>query len=125
MPPAALSRSFCHKDSRMKYAEEDIAADLHRELMRRLASAHTSLTIKGDGVHWHCTAIRGNSLCSIACFTSFGPEYYTDFKRDSVKIATSRISSRDQTIDAVADWLDGMELAALQSRYPSSTVWRP
>jgi hypothetical protein len=92
----------------MRYPEEDIAADLHRQLTRRLASAHTTLTIQGAGVHWDCTAIRGNSFCSIACFTSFGPEYYTDFTRDSVKIATSRLPSRDQTIDAVADWLDGM-----------------
>lgn len=102
----------------MKYTEEDIAADLHRELTRRLASAHTSLAIQGAGVHWHCTASRGNSLCSIACFTSMGPEYYTEFQRDSAKIATSRIPSRDQTIAAVAEWLDGMELAALHRRYP-------
>jgi hypothetical protein len=101
----------------MKYPEEDIAADLHRELMRRLASAHTSLAIQGAGVHWHCTASRGNSLCSIACFTSLGPEYYTDFQRDFTKIATSRIPSRDQTIAAIADWLDGMELAAFYRRY--------
>lgn len=102
----------------MKYPEEDLAADLHRELTHRLASGHTSLAIQGAGVHWHCSAIRRNSLCSIACFTTPGPEYYTVFKRESATIATSRIPSRDQTIAAVADWLDGMELPVLYACYP-------
>ena len=102
----------------MKYPEEAMAADLHRQLRRRLASTHAVLAVQGEGIHWDCAAGRGNSLCSIACFNSTGPEYYTDFTRDCVKIATSRIPSRDQTIDAVADWLAGMELVDLQARYP-------
>ena len=102
----------------MKYPEEDIAVDLHSELTRRFGSTPTLVSIDGAGVHWHCTVRRDNSECSIACFTSPGPEYYTGFKRDSTEIATARIPSRDKTIDAVADWLDGSDLLDLHARYP-------
>lgn len=84
----------------MKSPEEDYANDLHVELTRRFASTvpATSLSVEGAGVHWHCTAQRGDSVCSIACFDMSGPEFYTSFERDSQKIATARIPSRDHTI---------------------------
>ncbi len=101
----------------MKYAEEDIASDLHAELKRKFESTPTSISVEGTGVHWHCTAERDNSTCSIACFTTLGPEYYTDFKRDSAKVATARISSREQTVEAVADWLGGCLLSELHGKF--------
>jgi len=54
----------------------------------------------------------------IACFVSAGPEYYSNFNRDSTDIATARIASRDDTIAAVADWLDGHDLSAIHDRFP-------
>jgi len=102
----------------MKYSEEDVAKDLHRDLIQRFRTKATTISIDGAGVHWHCAVERENSRCSIACFTSLGTEYYTDFIRDAADMATSRISSRDQTIDAVADWLEGCEIAELYERYP-------
>lgn len=114
---AQLTSLLCLRSRHMKYPEEDVANELHRELTRRFHATATVVSIEGAGVHWHCTASRGNSQCSIACFTSLGTEYYTDFKRDGAGIATSRIPSRNQTIDAVADWLDGCELAEIHERY--------
>lgn len=104
----------------MKYPEEDYANDLHVELTRRFAPTvpATSLSVEGAGVHWHCTAQRGDSVCLIACFDMRGPEYYTSFERRSQKSGTARIPSRNQTIAAVADWLDGSDLSSLYDRYP-------
>ena len=100
----------------MKYTEEDLATDLHALLKRTFRSTPTSISIKGAGVHWYCTVKRDDSTCSIACF-GLGPEYYTVFKRDSAKVATARISSKEQTIDAVSDWLDGCELSELHGKF--------
>lgn len=107
------------KPHSMKFAEETYANDLYVELTRRFDATvpATSLSVAGAGVHWHCTAQCGDSLCSIACFNVRGPEYYTSFERDSKKIATARIPFRDQTIAAVADWLDGSDLSSLHDRY--------
>lgn len=99
--------------------QEIYAHDLHRELTRRFARTvpETSLSVTGAGVNWRCTAQRGNLVCQIACYGIHGPEYYTSFEREAEKIATARIPSRDQTIAAVADWLDGSDLPSLYERY--------
>lgn len=102
---------------RMKYTEEDLAIDLHAELKRRFISTPASIFIEGAGVHWHCTAQRNDSICSIACFSALGPEYYTEFNRNSTRVATARISSREQTVDAVSDWLDGCVLSDLHGKF--------
>src|SRR5687767_5942777 len=101
----------------MKYAEERLATDLHRELKRRLASHSMEIAIAGAGVDWRCMVQRGNSACTISCFDSYGGEYYTAFQRDSTDMATARASSRDATIAAVADWLAGHDVALLYERY--------
>ncbi|MGR8935287.1 MAG: hypothetical protein ACU837_12980 [Gammaproteobacteria bacterium] len=100
----------------MKYPEEDIARDLHRELVRRFSAL--SPTLDGVGVHWHCTIRRDDRECRIACFMlPQDREYYTSFQEDSQTIAYSRIPSRDDTLEAVTDWLNGTDLATLYDRY--------
>jgi hypothetical protein len=103
----------------MKYAEEDHAKDLHRDLTRRLADGDpaTTVTIDGAGVHWHCTVRRGPNFCSIACFDVRGAEYLTSFERASEKVATGRTSSQLETINAVDDWLQGQQLSRLYDRF--------
>lgn len=97
----------------MKYPEEDVATGLFRALTQRFSSTTTTISIQGEGVHWKCTARRENSECAIHCFHyhSFGAEYFTDFKRDAKQSATARTSSREDTIEAVAEWLDGQTVA--------------
>jgi hypothetical protein len=103
----------------MKYAEEDHANDLHRDLTRRFADSvpATAVSIDGAGVHWHCTAKRGHNFCSIACFEVGGPEYLTSFERDSEKVATGRTSSKLDTVNVVADWLQDQPLSRLYDRF--------
>lgn len=118
-PPRWLRRSAIAARDR-KYPEEEYAVELDVELRRRFASAPpgTRLSLDGAGVHWRCTAQRGNSVCSIACFNARGPEYYTTFNRDALEIATARTRSRALTIAAVADWLDGTDVSSIYDRYP-------
>jgi hypothetical protein len=103
----------------MKYAEEDHAKVLHRDLTRRFADSvpATAVSIGGAGVHWHCTAKRGRNCCSIACFDFGGQEYLTSFERDSDKIAMGRTSSKLDTVNAVDDWLQGQQLSRLYDRF--------
>lgn len=102
----------------MKYPEEDIARDLHDELVRVFSSTATSISINGAGVQWNCVVARGDSQSRVHCFTSLGAQYYTCFERHSQKEATSRTSSRDGTIAAIRDWLEGYDLPALYELYP-------
>jgi len=103
----------------MKYPEEDYATDLHRDLTRRFGSSSpsTTVSIKGAGVHWDCTARRADSLCSIDCGDMEGPEYFTSFERNGEEIATARIRSKEDTIAVVSDWLEGQQLSVLYERY--------
>jgi hypothetical protein len=103
----------------MKYAQEDHARDLHRDLARRFANSVPAIevSIDGAGVRWHCTAKHGGNFCSIACFDVEGPEYLTSFEHDSEEVATGRTSSKLDTIDAVGDWLQGQQLARLYDRF--------
>lgn len=101
----------------MKHVQEEIATELFAELDQQFRST-TYLTLKGAGVHWRCTAERAHSTCSIACYFLKEPEYYTDFQRDSVRVATARIASREHTIEAVAQWLNGCTLSELQDSFP-------
>jgi len=103
----------------MKYPQESHVTDLHKALSKRLrkTSPTTELSVSGAGVHWNCKAHCGASCCRIACFDTRGAEYYTTFERDSDELATARTSSRNGTIDAVVDWLEGVGLSALYSSY--------
>ncbi len=102
----------------MKYPEEGIARELHRQMVRRFSTL--SPTVDGAGVHWHCDIGRNNRECRIHCFTlrsDSDREYYTSFQCESEPVAYSRIPSSDQTLEAVADWLNGVELPELYERY--------
>jgi hypothetical protein len=103
----------------MKYVEEEYAKELHRDLARRFAGTvpATEVSIEGAGVHWHCTAKRGPSSCSITCFDVGGPEYLTSFERDSETVAMGRTSSKVDTVNAVDDWLQGRQLSWLYGRF--------
>ena len=123
IPLENLGFSVVHPDrnthGHMKYPEEDHANDLHRHLTRRFGDTapRTALSVDGAGVHWHCTAERGDSFCSIACFDVRGPQYYTSFERGSQKLATGRTSSREDTLAAVDDWLQGCAVSFLHDRF--------
>ena len=102
----------------MKYPEEDLAAELHRDLTAHFGHAPTVLSIEGAGVHWKCTAGRDEWECTIHCFATPAPQYFTRFERDGQTVATARFPSTAQTLDAVADWLAGNGVAALHARHP-------
>lgn len=100
----------------MKYPEEEIARELHREMVRQFTLL--SPTIDGAGVHWHCTIARDDRACRIHCFAlPEGREYYTSYQQRTETVAYSRIPSRDETLEAVSDWLNGADLTSLYDRY--------
>ena len=100
----------------MKYPEEDIAREFHRELVRRFGAL--SPTIAGAGVHWHCTVGRDDRECRIHCLTLRNArEYFTSFRQGSEAIAYSRIPSSDDTLRAVADWLNDVDLPEMYDRH--------
>ncbi len=105
----------------MKYPEEDTAKQLQQELVERFDSRNTVISLTGRGVHWKYLTERGNSECSIACLhllaREYIPQYCTAFVRKGDTLAIGRTTSRDETIDSVADWLDGMDTAYLHSKY--------
>jgi hypothetical protein len=105
----------------MKYPEEDYAQDLHRALARRFAHTvpPTVVAVAGAGVHWQCTAQRGQHLCAIACFDRGGdPEYLTSFGREGATLARGRTGSQPDTLAATEAWLGGQPLVGLYDRFP-------
>lgn len=100
----------------MKYREEDIARQLHSELVDRFGEL--SPTVEGAGVHWHCSVVRHVRECQVHCHTCRDDcEFYTYYKLGSETVAYSRIPSSHNTIKAVADWLFGIDLAEMYCRY--------
>ncbi|MFO7562782.1 MAG: hypothetical protein R6X02_09090 [Enhygromyxa sp.] len=77
----------------------------------------TQVTVDGKGVHWHCTASRGNRSAYVSCFASMGVEYAASYDEESSRVAHGRTSSPDRAIAVVADWLGGATLERLYERY--------
>src|SRR4051812_34057632 len=92
-----------------KYEQEGHARGLHRALSEEFARSapDTEVSVKGAGVHWDCTARRGERSCSVACFDDQGPEYLVAFEHDARRDAIGRTVSGEEAIAAVGDWLDG------------------
>jgi hypothetical protein len=101
----------------MKYEEENLAKELYNELLSEFASQvpEISISVSGEGVHWHCKAIRGNSDCEVHCFDE--PEYYIDFNHASQTMATGRTSVRRDVVAAVQSWLDGQGVKDLYAQF--------
>jgi hypothetical protein len=102
-----------------RHAEEGHARELHRALSEALkrSATDTELSLTGFGVHWNCTAKRGERSCSVACFESQGPEFLVSFEDDARTDATGRTASRAQVVAAVGDWLDGAGIGDLHTRF--------
>jgi hypothetical protein len=102
-----------------KYEEEGHARDLHRALSEEFANSapETEVSVKGFGVHWDCTARRGERLRSVACFATWGPEYLVSFENDARRETIGRTASRAEAIAAVGDWLDGHRIEDLYKRF--------
>jgi hypothetical protein len=108
------------KHNTMKYEEENHAKDLHEALTRTLASLvpDAVTSVAGRGVHWDCDVKKGNRSCSVACFDIGGePEYLTCFKQDAQTQAWGRTSQKDETLLAVAGWLQGQYLPLLYDQF--------
>ena len=109
----------------MKYPEEDLAKALFADLQQQFSatSPPTDVSIRGAGVHWDCTVTRADSACTVGCLqyrggTGYqGDEYCTSFKRDTQRLAMGRTADKDETMQAVADWLDGASLSQMYERY--------
>jgi hypothetical protein len=97
----------------MKYEEEKQARDLYEMLSGTLAisSPKTDIFIKGAGVHWHCSANRGDRICVIDCFGQMG--YAVSFKTNAITEAMGRTRLEKELISAVNDWLQGHTLSEL------------
>ena len=92
---------------------------MHRALSEEFARSapDTEVSVKGAGVHWDCTARRGERSCSVACFDNQGPEYLVAFEHDARRDAIGRTVSRAEAIAAVGDWLDGHGIEDLHKRF--------
>ena len=82
------------------------------------------ISIEGAGVHWHCSVAIGTRQCVISCFDpSFmnleykGAEYYTSFESNGTDAATGRTFKRNNTIEAVKEWLDGKTVEELYFQF--------
>lgn len=102
----------------MRYQEEAVARDFFQTLTQELESPPTEISVEGEGVHWSCHVQRDKSHCRIGCFWHREAEYYTDFERGTESLATSRTSSKANTVAAVKDWLNGDTLERLYERHP-------
>lgn len=102
----------------MRYQQEAIARDLFQTLNKELKPAPTEISVEGGGVHWSCHVQRDKSRCQISCFCTREAEYYTDFERGTEYLATSRTSSKADTVAAVKDWLHGKTLEQLYECHP-------
>jgi hypothetical protein len=93
-----------------QHAEERHARALHRRLIEELARSAPDATvaIEGAGVHWRCTAVRGERSCTVDCFDDDGAEYLISFASSA-----GRTRLADEAVEAVAAWLSGRELAEL------------
>ncbi|MDQ3813656.1 MAG: hypothetical protein M3347_06860 [Armatimonadota bacterium] len=102
-----------------EYEEANHAKDLHHALIQELATSapQTDITIEGAGVHWNCSARRGERLCSIACFHTQGPEYLVFFEHEAERMAAGRTESKKDVLAAVKAWLQGHELQKLYDRF--------
>ncbi len=102
-----------------EYEEEGHARDLHRDLSEALAPTHPDarVTVEGFGVHWHCTASRGERSCSVSCFDQGGPQYLVDFRAGGRNEAWGRTRAKADTIGAVAAWIDGQGIEDLWARF--------
>jgi hypothetical protein len=93
-----------------QYDEERHARALHRRLMEVAPDAYVAAA--GVGVHWHCSAVRGERFCTVHCFDDDGAEYLIYFASSA-----GRTRSADEAAEAVAAWLGGRELAELYARF--------
>jgi hypothetical protein len=126
----------------MKYKQEQYARELYSDLKARfhgdqntlsklaglfkMSNANSSIkvSIEGKGVHWKCMVVHGNTQCHINCFNyDFtgseikGPEYYTYFKIENAVVATGRTEDKQNTIDAVAHWMNNEPLEFLYEHF--------
>lgn len=103
----------------MEYVQEDHARDLHRDLSKALAPARpdVAVTVEGFGVHWHCTASRGERSCRVHCFEVGGPEYLALFGRGGRTEAAGRTRAKAEVIGAVAAWIDRHGVEDLWARF--------
>jgi hypothetical protein len=103
----------------MKYEQEDHARDLHRGLSEALAPTQPDarLSVEGFGVHWHCTASRGERSGRVFCSDERGPEYLVSFKCGNRTDAWGRTRARGDVIAAVAAWIEGQRIEGLWERF--------
>jgi hypothetical protein len=100
----------------MKYEEEIQAGDLYNVLTQQFAdsSPETKISIEGAGVHWTCTAVRGERRCSIS---SLFPEYSVSFDHQNQTQAMGRTLLKKDAVSAMSDWLQGHNLSELYAAF--------
>jgi hypothetical protein len=103
----------------MERNEQKYAQDLYDGLIARFSpiSDQAQIAVTGGGVQWRCSAQRGPRSCWVGCFDVGGPEFLTFFEGDAKKVATGRISSLPETVDAIWTWLDGAPLPVMYERF--------
>lgn len=102
-----------------RYPEEDLAKDLHGRMLEAFAATRppTEFTVDGKGVHWHCTASRGDRSANVSCFADMKVEYAASYGEGGSTVAHARTPSLDRAVAVVADWLGGATLEQLYERY--------
>lgn len=102
-----------------QYDEERHAKNLHRDLSEKFVSSDPEIdvSVKGEGVHWDCTARCGERSCSVTCFDSRGPEYLVSFEHNARRAAIGRTVSSIEAVAAVGEWLDGRRVEGLYERF--------
>ena len=106
----------------MKQTAEQLARCLNNDLVARLESENlaANVEISGKGVHWHCIASNGVSVCRTACHDLKTPEYTTRFTRNNTNVCFARTSDLSGIVDAMVNWLNGDTLTNLYAKHSFS-----
>jgi hypothetical protein len=97
----------------VKFAEEQYAKELHRELQRVIG---VNVSVSGSGCHWDCRVEWNNRSCRIHCFDQKGPEYLVILNQGH-QHAIGRTAIQKEVVDSAKEWLSGLELPQLHQRF--------
>jgi hypothetical protein len=108
----------------MSASQDQLAAAFRSELVRHFSSTTTTVSVRGSGASCQYIVTRGDSQCRISWHTLADSQYSVTFERGASRIAMALTPSRDATVAAVEDWLDGQERSVLYDQYPFVDQWK-
>jgi hypothetical protein len=102
----------------MNHPEEVTARDLQQVMIAQFAtSPGTCVELAGGGLHWECSARRGDRTCFVGCLPSDGPEHLIEFRGAFGAEAAGRTRSSREAAESAALWLDCERVEDLREQF--------